>query len=81
MEKEHPNLATCPLCATTAEFARYTDWSRYDCPVCGTYEISDSEEAVSRANPAAARARREHVGRERSHGITISRIGLRRPST
>jgi ribosomal protein S27AE len=81
MEKKHLKLATCPLCMTAAEIARHTDWNRYDCPTCGAFEISGLEEAECLVNPTAARARREHIGRERRHGITIPRIGLNRPPT
>jgi ribosomal protein S27AE len=81
MEKEHLHLATCPLCATTAEIARHSDWNRYDCLNCGAFEITGLEEAECLVNPTAARARREHIGRERRHGITIPQIGLSRPPT
>ena len=34
----------CPLCRATAEGVSPTgDWRRYDCPACGSFEISGTE--------------------------------------
>ena len=66
----------CPLCTAAAEAApRTSDRTRYDCPNCGAFEISGSEEAVVRGNPTVAQSHRERIARERERGITIHRIG------
>ena len=67
---------SCPLCDATAETARKSgDWARYDCPTCGSFEISGSEEEVVRLNEDVRQAHRERIAKERSRGIALPRVG------
>ena len=67
----------CPLCGASSRrrLAPTGDWERYDCPSCGSFEISGAEEAVVRANDDAASAHRERLAQERERGMTIHRVG------
>ena len=68
--------ANCPLCGAEAQKADPTgDADRYDCPECGEYKITGSEEAVIKANPSKAQEHRERIVRERERGITQHRVG------
>jgi hypothetical protein len=69
--------AICPLCSTDADAtASPGDRKQYACPICGTFEISGSEEEVVKANPDAAQSHRERVTRERSQGILVPKVGI-----
>ena len=67
----------CPLCRATAEGVSPTgDWRRYDCPACGSFEISGTEETRARADEAVAQEHRERIARERTRGIKLHRVGI-----
>jgi hypothetical protein len=73
--------STCPLCDTTVEGEPSTgDWAWYACPVCGTFEIAGTDEAIVRSDKIQAQAHRDRFARERARGIKIHGVGTLRGS-
>lgn len=68
----------CPLCGSMAQKSGRDGWSRYCCPKHDIFDITESEEAMIRADPSGALASGHvyRIERQRKSGTEIPKIGV-----